>query len=112
MSGPADEPYELLDIVDENDVVTRTMRKREAHMMGARHRHSWMMLTTRIGREQHLLLGKRSEGKSDNAGLWDRLGCHVRSGEMLQSEKSWKKSLEDYRVENQMTKSYMKFLIR
>lgn len=73
---------ELLDIVDENNVLTGEAKDRKTmHKQGLWHRHvsCWIM-----NKKGELLFQKRAACKERNANRWSKTGGHVDSGETVE----------------------------
>jgi isopentenyl-diphosphate Delta-isomerase len=76
-------PGEQVILVDDNDRMTGSMEKMEAHRSGALHRAFSLFLFDDQGRT---LLQQRAAGKYHSAGLWSNACCgHPRPGEDLLS---------------------------
>lgn len=73
---------ELLDIVDENNILTGEAKDRKTmHEQGLWHRHvsCWIM-----NENGELLFQKRAACKDRNANRWSKTGGHVESGETVE----------------------------
>ncbi len=75
----ADEDYEMLDVVDAEDIVVGTMTRGEIHAKRLFHRSVHVLLHDETGR---IYLQRRSFDKSEHPGKWDASASgHVESGE-------------------------------